>query len=97
MQVTCHERWLTKCWPRLDSGIRFPLQWILKLRLSLSDYPSPLANSTAFSTAPALLTHSAYSFAGTESATIPAPDCRYAFLPFMNMVRMAMQESRLPA
>ena len=44
-------------------------------------------------TALALLAHSANSFSGTESATMPAPAWMCPRSPSMNRVRMAMQES----
>src|ERR1700688_2105782 len=63
----------------------------------LCDYPPFRAISTALSTAWALFMASWNSLAGSESATMPAPACKYACLLFISMVRMAMQESRLPA
>src|SRR5690242_16921374 len=44
------------------------------------------ASSTARSSAWALLRHSWYSASGTESTTMPAPACTYAFLPRMTRV-----------
>src|SRR5262245_14498784 len=39
---------------------------------------------------------SSYSFAGSESATIPAPTCKYPFPPHSTKVRMTILKSRLP-
>ena len=54
------------------------------------------ASSSAFTTALALLIHSKYSFSGTESATIPAPDRINTFPFFRKARRMAIQVSILP-
>ena len=54
------------------------------------------ASSKARRTARALFWHSSCSRAGTESATMPAPACKYAVLSLMSTVRMTMQELRLP-
>src|SRR3984893_13668805 len=52
-----------------------------------------IADSIAF----ALLTHSSNSLVGFESATMPAPACKYAF-PFFKIIdRMAMQLSCDPS
>src|SRR5437763_8493964 len=66
-------------------------------RLTLLHASAPLAVCTARSTACALFMLSSYSVAGSESATMPAPACKSAFLPFISMVRIAMHESRFPA
>jgi len=66
-------------------------------KIKIKFYSLPLAISTARSTARALFSVSSNSRCGSESATIPAPACKYAFLPFMSRVRIAMHESRLPA
>src|SRR5690242_2900071 len=42
----------------------------------------------------ALWSVSSYSFAGSESATIPAPTCKYAFGPVRTSVRMTMFKSK---
>ncbi len=44
----------------------------------------------------ALFIVSSYSLAGTLSATIPAPACRYAVCPFSTSVRSAMHVSMFP-
>src|SRR5256712_426135 len=64
------------------------------------DFPRgamPCAVSHAAISAHALFTHSWYSAAGEETATIPPPACTYATLFLITMVRRAMQESRFPA
>src|ERR1700733_11874559 len=54
------------------------------------------ALSTARTTAFALFTDSSYSSSGTESATMPAPAWMKPCSPLRSMLRMAMQESKLP-
>src|SRR5881394_1078728 len=53
-------------------------------RLILHHASAPLAVCTARSAACALFMLSSYSVAGSESATTPAPACKYAFLPFIS-------------
>src|SRR5687767_10679588 len=58
---------------------------------------SRCASSRARKSACALLRVSSYSVAGTESATMPAPAWTWATPSRSTSVRMAMQQSRLPA
>ncbi len=55
-----------------------------------------LAIAIAFLSAALLFSLSSYSFAGSESYTIPAPACTYARSFASTIVRIVMHESKLP-
>src|SRR5262249_46857652 len=59
------------------------------------DHPAS-ASSIARSSAASLLRHSSCSAAGSESATMPAPACRWAMPSVSTIVRIVMHVSRSP-
>ena len=61
-----------------------------------SQSPCAHASSIASNIAPTFASVSRYSYAGSESATTPAPACMYATPSFTTTVRMWMQVSRSP-